>query len=383
MDIVKKLNEKKYNIPKNIAKSTLKRYETVIKKGYGKYLELISKCGPLCMQSQFTELIKIFNEERPVKDSTLKIYTSNILKELEELGFIEREYLNNNKYIYLKYPTYALVVGDYKNSYRVDRKEDLKTDKFINSILKIEYFIKFRKILPYSNMHDQLLKITHDVYKLIIETGNKYNYDIEIMEKILSLKKYKDIVDYLNTINFIKTDIGIIRHIWQYLGKEYWKIGRYNSTISSNPFYFKINLLDDGRYTLHYIPEIIIFDTNKSLKYYSMKNNSLFHMFFHMPENDTRNMKRNYINEGVLGNEYNNIMGYVLTLIGTEEEKLIKKVEVINEIYESNNSYSPMIKKARYINLDIEKYINKGRKKPNRIFQKYERRIEEEILKML
>lgn len=378
--MIEEINDKKYKVPDNITERTRCKYVEVIDKGWARYLDVLVQCGQFCMQQQFTKLLEILNTDRNIKDTTLNSYSSRIIKRLEELKFIGSDYINNYKFIYLRQPSFSLVEGDYINNYRINFKKDFKSDKFLNSILRVEYFLEYKNFTPYSNMHEQLYEITKDVYDLIVETGNGYEYDLKAIEKILDLKKYSDITKYLNTTNEYKNKLGIIRPLWNHLGKEYWKMGRHRQTISSKPFYLKYHVLNTGEITIHYIPKIIIIDSNRELDYFKDKSNSFFYMFFDMPNNNTLNMQRNFIEKGILGSEHDNILGYTVEIIGSDEKNLRKKIEVLNEQF-GENEYSPMVTKSSFVSLNIDKYINKSRKGEVKMFNKYEKKIEEYIKK--
>lgn len=390
MGILNELSNKKYNVPSDITqKRTLKYYEIVIEKGWAKYLDALTRCGPFAMRPQFVELIDILEPNKYVSNATLNSQATLILQELEKLNFISTGFLNNYKYIYLKNSAYTLVLGTKKHPYRYSFKKEFNNEKFIDSLLKVEYLLRYDDILDYSNLQNQLYTITDNVYNLIIDSQNKYNYDISAIENILSIYKnsntmvYKNIIDYLNTTNEYNSKLGIIRTLWEYLGKEYWKISRLRNTVTKEPFYLQLNLLPSGEVTIHYIAEIIIIDTNNSLDYYQSRNNTFFYMFFDMPNNNTRNIIKNFSKERKLGNIYDNIFGYKVKIIGYDKDALIEKTNTINKAY-GVSEYSPMVVKCDYIDLmNVGRYLEKSRAYNPPIFIEYVTKIEDLIKKQM
>lgn len=382
MNIIDELNNKQYKLPCNIPQKTLYKYMEVIENDWVRYLDLISRCGPFCMQQQFVKLIEILNPNKNYTKRTSKEYGRRIIKRLEELKFIKSDRLNNNKFIYLLFPSYVVIDGNYNNKHRVNFKKDFNNVTFMNSILKVEYFIEHGDILQYSNMHNQLYYITKKIYELIIKTDNLYGYDIDLIENILTLNKFSDIYEVINSTVEHNNKLGILRYLWTYLGKEYWKFGRHYYTIKENPFYLQFNVLDDGSITLHYVPELIILDINRGMDYYYKVNNKLFYIFFNIPSNSTKNMIDNYENKKILGNAHDNIFGYVVTIVGNNNSILKKKVDLINRAYK-NDKYSPMVRKANYISVDLDKYLIKARNKSVPMFDDYNKVIEEMIKEKL
>lgn len=382
MNIFKELKNKNYRVPEGISQNhSYKRYKTIIENGWGKYLDALTRCGPFSMRQQFEKLVKILESKKNLSDDSVNVLTTLILRELEDLKFISTDYLNNQKYIYLRKPTYTLIAGEHNHSYKVNFKKDFNNNTFMNSILKVEYLLNYNEIIDYSNMHNQLYMITKKFYNFIIQEGNSYNYNLSVIERILSICEtnktqiYRNVIKFINTTSESQAKLGIIRTLWTYLGKEYWKIGRQKETISKKPYYLQLNLLKNGEITIHYIVEIIMFDTNKSLDYYQSRNNTFFYMFFNMPDNHVKGIVKNYKNNHVLGNEYNNIFAYKVKIVGFDKETLIKKTDIINEPYKINE-YSPMAEKCEYIFLDMGNSLIKEGVRNSSLFVGYETKIE-------
>ena len=158
--VIDNLNTKLYNIPINVSKATKHKYMEVINKDYSKYLEAIALSGGFCMYKQFGMLISTFNKHKDLSDGTMSVYTSSMVKNLETLGFIGTSFLNRNKYVYLKHPTFALIDGDYNTSRRLILKNELKINKFTTNIIKMEYLINYDECFPKDILDKQLLWIT-------------------------------------------------------------------------------------------------------------------------------------------------------------------------------------------------------------------------------
>lgn len=355
--IIERLKQKEYKIPKNASKRAEYRHLEVIHMGYAKYLEAISLSGNFCMVGQFQELINSFNKEAEYSKTTLSVYASKIIKRLKKLGFIDTDYLNKYKYLYLKRQSFALVEGDTNTTRRLDKKNELKTDRFLNSLIKLQYLIDYNDSFNYSNMNNQLLHITKEMYKMIMESGNKYGYDLNMIKRIIELQTYEKIAPIISKTIEAKTRLGIIRTLWLELGKEYWKLGRQSQTIAEKPLYLKYFLQEDGSIVIHYIPQIVIFDTFKDLNYYRSQSNKFFYMFFDLSDNDTQNMQELLKKSSDKPYDHINKLGYSILLLGTSELQLNQKAELLNEHYYNNNKYSPLAFPCKTKLVDIDKYF--------------------------
>lgn len=385
MDIIKEVKKKEYCVPEGISVDyASKRYKEVIDKGWAKYLDILSRCGSFAMNQQFVELVKLINFDNDLSSNKWEVEASIIVKELERLKFVSTDFLNNYKYIYLRNPAYTLIAGNTEHKYRAYFNKDFNSDKFIDSILKVEYFLKTGIVTNYLNMHEQLYEITKSIYKLINESDNLYNYDLETIEEILIIGEknsdnlYNKVLNCINKKSENNSRLGIIRVLWEHLGNGYWKIGRMRETVSKFPYYLQLNLLNNGEITVHYIPEIIIFDTNKSCDYYLSRNNVFFYMFFDIAGNNTRHMAKNYTKNSILGNKHDNILGYKVKIIGFDEEDLKKKARAIDTSY-MKDIYSPMVSKCEYTMLNVKKYFEKEKLNNTGLFDDYEKRIESAI----
>ncbi|MCQ4924826.1 hypothetical protein NE686_17120 [Tissierella carlieri] len=377
--IIEYLSKKEYSIPKNIPITTKSKYAEVIEKRYAKYLDVIAMCGAFCMIDQFSRLIEAFNKDKEYTRNSVNRYSTVITKRLEELGFIGSGYLSKYKYIYLRQPAFALYEGDYLNHRRLNIKNDLKTDKFLNSIIKVEYLIDYDDYFHYKTLNKQLLDITSEVLKLITSSGNNYRFDTTTIKRIIELGEYDKIKKIINNTRENNTRLGIVRFIWGELGREYKKLGMQGQTISNEPFYLKLNLLEDGSITLHYVPIIIIFDTARDLEYYSSQSNKFFHSMFNLKGNTTHTIKETFINTKELGYSHFNRVGYTVRVIGSDKEFLEKKIGILNKPYHGNNEYSPLVDPCSYIPVDVNKYLKYSSKNYNKddIFRSINGRIQE------
>lgn len=362
--IIKDLNNKKYNIPKNVPKSTKFKYIHIIQRDYSKYLEAISISGGMCMFMQFRKLVNAFYGNNSLADGTIRVYASSIINELEDLGFIGTEYLNKNKYIYLKHTAYALVEGDYKTNKRLRLKTELKIDRFTINITKMEYLIKYRESLSSAIIEEQLTLITKNILDLIIKSGNQYGFDINTIKEIIEMGTYCKVKKILDDSIEANIKLGVIRFLWSELAKELWKLSLQGQTIEATPFHLKLNLLKDGRITIHYAPTIIIFDTSKDLQFYANQSNNYFNIFYRMPGNATQVLKSEYIKNKDFGYPHFNRIGYTIKIIGSFEGKLQSKVDVLNIPYyreDDTNEHTPLVYPCTFRQVEVANYFKEGR----------------------
>lgn len=357
MDLIK-IKNKNYIIPKNVSKSSIRKYKYVINSDYAKYIYAIASCGGVCMLRQFIELLKVMDAE---SNLTFNGYTRRariIIDELESFGFVEVGYLNRNKYILLKHSSVALATGDYKTHKRVSEKNIFKSDKFINSITKMQGLLDYDFIYEYQEIWEQLIEITKKLYKAIIDNGNIKGYDISLIEKIIELSDYKKITVALENKSEHKHKLGAVRLVWTELANLFIKISQKGCLISSEPLYFKIFHHSDGLVSLHYVPVVVIYDSMKSLEYYDIQKTFLTNGFYHIRDNNTLGLRDEYEKNKTLGYEHFNRIGYTVKIIGSNEDVIIKKKEIMDEPYNNGGIYISMIKKSEYCIVDIEKYIN-------------------------
>lgn len=224
-----------------------------------------------------------------------------------------------------------------------------------------------------------MLGITIKALNIIKINKNSYNYDLETIEKIVELKSYEKITLYLNNKPEYKHKLGILRTIWTEVGKEFWKLSRQGYSISDTPVYLNLFISDNGEITLHYVPEIIIFDTSRDLEYYRNLSNNLFHLFVNIDKNSTLNLQKSYIETEELGYNHFNRIGYSCLVIGTNEEQLKAKIEILNNQYDGNNEYHPLVKPCSYIKLDTNNYFKQAsiRAKKIKHYKKVEAKIDE------
>lgn len=355
--ITRELNEKKYSIPKNVPPTTASKYFEVITRGYAKYLDAIAMCGNFCMVDQFRKLFEVLNKEKEYKDSSIRKYTTTIIRRLEELDFIGTDYLSKYKYIYLRQPAFAFHEGDYINSRRLNMKNEMKTDKFLTSLIKIEFLIDSGTSYSHENLNKQLLDITKMVLDIILESGNKYKFDTTTIRRIIEVGEYDKIKNIIINTRENNTRLGILRFIWGEIGREYKKLGMQGQTISNTPYHLKLNLLDDGSITLHYAPIIIIFDTSRDLEYYSLQSNKYFHTMFNLKGNTTHKIRDNFKNSRTFEYPHFNRVGYTVKVIGFDNALLEKKINILNLPYYSNNEYSPLIAPCESVFVDINNYL--------------------------
>lgn len=375
------IRNKIYEVPLNIPSTTAHKYIEVIEKGYAKYLEIIDLCGKFIMYQQFYKLVSIL-EPSLTTDESRERTARRYIKKLKELGFIDNGNINKNKFLYLKKPGFAFTACDYINSSRINLSNDLKNDRFRISLLKVEYLLQYGEIIHNSTMFRQLMSITKHVYKVIIKTGNNYEYSVESIERIMELENYKEISDFLKQNSEHKCRLGIIRSLWMDLGSFYRKMVLQKQTVTRTPEYYKLFIKNDGEVILHYIANIIIFDVSHDKKFYKDKSEKLFHAFYSIENNSLRDIQQTYISCGSMGYQGENHIGYRLTLIGSDEEVLNEKKYVIDEDINSSST-SPLMNYTIIVPLPIGNYMLHASRKGTKYQNKQDRMIENLILKQI
>lgn len=355
---LREIKNKRYHVPTNVSKSTIKNYKYVIDSDYTKYLYAITLCGGGCMLRQFIELIEKMDEEPKITFAGYTKRARGIIDELEGIGFIETGYLNRNKYILLKHPSVALAIGDYNTYKRVSARSLFKTDKFTQSITKMQGLLDYNFIYKYSEMWDQLISITRQVYKVIIDNGNIRGYDLSLIEEIIEMGNYKEIATALRQMPEHKHRLGVVRFIWTEIGCLFRKLGQKSCLVSPNPLYLKIFSDKDGIISLHYVPVIVIYDSMKSLDFYNVQKTFLSNEFYEIKGNNSLGMKEEYSKTGSLGFEHFNRIGYTIMIIGANRNAIDKKKEIIDEPFNDGGIHTPMVKPSDSYVVDIDKYIN-------------------------
>lgn len=375
------ITSKEYTLPINIPQNTDYKYLEVIQKGYAKYLEAIDLCGRMIMFKQFYELVDLLNKGS-LKNSSRERIGLNIIKRLTELGFVDSHYINRNKFLYLKRPAIAIVSGNYNSGQRVNLDKDLKNDKFQVSILKAEYLLKYKEFIHGSTMLNQLKDITKHIHKTAAKSGNIYGYSLEVVEEILSMDDYLEIINCIKRSPEHRFKLGIIRGLWQDLGMQYRKMLLHKQTISRKPSYYKLFIKKDGEIILHYIPNVIIFDVAHDASFYREKAQKLFHAFYGIQGNSLREVQKYYLARGNMGYQGEHHIGYKITLIGSDELVLNEKKNIIDsDLNESINS--PLMGYTHIITLNIGHYLYHASHKRGSYFSKQEDMINNIISKQV
>lgn len=376
--IIDYLNNKEYKIPKGLSETIKLKHNVVIKKGYAKYLEAIALSGGFCMFKQFGKLIDSFNNTKELTEGTIEVYTTLIIKELEELNFVKSEYLNKMKYIHLRHSAFVLVTGDLQTGRRINKRNAFKLNRFTINIMKMEFLIKYKNYYSLDFLEDQLIMITRKILELIESNGNLYKYDVITIKKIIELQYYKDIKKLVEATRESKNMLGVVRFVWGELAKEFWQLKLQGQAIDKEPFYLKLNILDNGRVTLHYAPTIILYDTAKDIRYYKTQTNRFFNMFFKLENNFTQNLQQDYLLNKTFGYDHFNRIGYTIKLVGSIENNAEDKINILNKAYfeknetDETNIYSPLVYPCSLIEVDISEYFLYARdsSKANSMFMK-------------
>ena len=337
------------HIPKNTPESLHYKYTYIYSKNYDTLLKKIYAVGSYATFSQFKALYK--KENPSLSDGYINKKCSNILKELEKYNFIEVAYLNNNKFFYFKKAAFAIFTGDYNKTPKLNHRINMKNNKFLISLMKLEYYITSDIVISLSNLNYHLTSITRKIYSATKKY--KLDYDLKDIEYILSTNDYSDIKERL--INYAPDNI--LKIIWFDLYNIYRKLLLQHQTVLLKPKYFKLFIVNKTL-RIHYVPNIIIFDFHDN-KYYENKINKLFHDFFNINTNVTTNIRSNFMALGTLGFKHNNNIGYSFTLVGNIESSLMDKVLFINTLLKDNNNiHTPLVDNVDYIYVNISKYLN-------------------------
>lgn len=329
-------------IPLNIPPTQKRNYEYVIEKGFDKYLKIIFNLGSYITFQQFYEL---FSQQNPsLSESYSKLKANSTIKELESLRFISVETIGKHKYFYLKAPSLAICVGDYSKIPKTNHKNDsIKNNKFLNCLMKVEYYLKTGEVISSEWLFKHLKALTRNIITLAKE------YDLEYNSSFLkAIYGSNDYIKIKDTASKLPED-DLIHIIWVDLYNLYYKLLCQGQTVSPSPLHFKLNVVGK-KLKLHYIPEIIIFDHHKS-NYYETKMDRLLSDLINIKTNTIDGLRRNYRPNQEIGDPRVNIIGYGLKLIGSDEMLLKEKVKIISS-YGKDNINSPFVSvKSSYINL--------------------------------
>ncbi|NBI07624.1 hypothetical protein [Senegalia massiliensis] len=375
-------SNKEYDIPKNVSEKTEHRYLEIINLGYAKFLDILGNCDGFAMYKQFEKLVYLFDGENRTKESNRKI-TLGIIKKLEILKFIGTQKVNQNKFLYLKRPAFALLSGDYNKFKRINLNKDLKNDKFRISILKLEYFLENNVLISNKTMFYHIRMIIKDILNKIDKSNNKYGYDIQLIKKLLSTKNYKDFFSLCEEYPEYSHRLGVIRSLYD-ISKIYRKMILQRETIAFNPKYYKSYVKEDGEVTIHYIPNIFIFDVGKDKRFFEDKSNKLFQSFYTIRNNVLRGIYKAYAssNNTSMGYIGENHIGYTVTLIGEDEGILTKK----RDIFDKNRATSintPIMSMTNIIYLNTGNYLYSASRKLNTFRKSHDERIDTIISKKI
>jgi hypothetical protein len=370
---------KKYEVPAELPTKSTYKYFEIISEGYAKYLDIIYLSGGFIMYKQITKLIAIMDGKNRTQETNEK-YTYLMLKRLEQLKFIGSEYINTNKFIYLRKPALILLTNNINTTQRINLNKDLKNDKFKTSILKVEYLIENNELIHHRTMFNQLIAITQTMLNKIMNSGNKYNYNIDVINELIKQNSYDDAFRLLELHEEYKYKLEVVREFWLHIGKLFSKLILQRQTVTSYPNYGKCYVNADGRVILHYVPTIIIFDVSHDERYYREKCIKLFYDFTQMNLNNLRDIQKEYISStgrslGFIGENH---IGYKLLLIGDDMKVLNVKKHVIDQNINSSNT-SPLMGYADVIEVNTKHYFEHSSRKNNSVSNKQDKKINEKI----
>lgn len=337
-----------YDIPLNIPNKSVYKYVFIYENEYDKLLRPVFDSGYYCMFAQFHKIYKLNYPN--LSNSYAVKKCRHIINKLHELGFIEIESINKHKFFYLKKSGRSIFTKNYLNTPKMNYKSDMKNNKFLISIMRVEYYINNNHAINNNNLKNQLYSITENIYNTVLKY-NLINYNTSDIEYILHSDNYDNIKQIVMNYDYD----NILRIIWIDLYNIFRNLQLKNHTIDTFPEYFKIFIVGD-KIKLHYAPNIYIYDLH-DIKFYQHKLNSLFHNFFDITANNTKDIQLNYTSSNVLGNNQKNHIGYALTLIGYDKISLMNKIAILNKDINAN-PHNPLIKNIDYLYIDISQYLN-------------------------
>lgn len=343
----------KFKFPLNLPVSKEEYYVRTINNKYDKLLSLLYNLGGLCTYDQVKRIYMKYHNS--LAESYAQKKVQMIIKDLEKMKLIGTDNINTYKIIYLKKFAYAIVTGDYNTNVKLNLRKQLKDSNLKVNLLIVEYFITHNEIITLAAAEQQLLKITNDIFNAKKKDFN-LPYDLKLLTQIL---KDKDAKNCLDKIKDLPED-NLIRILWIDIYTIFNNLRLQRQPIAITPFYIKLYKKDNSL-TLHYVPQIIIFDVHNK-EYYSEKINNLFYKFYNITSNHTRDMQSNFKEKGSLGWEGYNHIAYVLKIIGYNEKELLQKQKFINS-YIKDNPNGILLTNCEIEYIDISKYFTHSSRK--------------------
>ncbi|GLC31147.1 hypothetical protein [Clostridium omnivorum] len=366
--------KKNYEVPKNINPKLCHKYVEVIAKGYAPFLEVVYNCGGFCTLTQFSKFIlktnKLINTEKSARNKATKI-----LNTLLDLGFVGVEALNKNKVLYLKKPGRALILGNYNSGFKNGIAQKLRNNNFMISLLKFEFLLDTNNFLSSQSMFHQLMIITSDYYKIIRKFGNRYNYNLPLIEKLLKLSDYDSIINLIKSQPEHICKLGVLRDLWINVGTLFKGMALQNNTVMIKPRFAKIIITTYGELIMHCIFDIVIFDIDKSKDYYRNKIKALYYVFSGITDNNLKDIQNTFSDTKSLGKDRQHHIGYSLTLIGDNIDILNSHKQHIDSFWGSS-PYSPLLAQTTIIHYPINRYLSHASSKGNSISAKLVKRLD-------
>lgn len=350
---------------KNLPKSKEGDYLITLNKGYDEIIKIIFSLGGICSYDQFRRIYKKINPT--LSASYISKLTPRIIKEMSELKLVGTENINKYKLLYLKRFSQTIISGDYNVYKRTNVTKLLKDKNLKINLMKVEYYLKNNEILSLNNLTDNLLMITNLIYKA---KRNDYllPYDMKLLNKILKDKGIDNCIEEVNKLS----PTNLLRILWIDINNIYSSLRTQNQTVSSNPFYLKL-YKKDNMLTLHYAPQIIIFDVY-DINYYSNKISDLFHKYFKIISNHTSDMQSSYRKNRTLGWEGFNHFAYVIKIVGYNELELHEKKKFIDS-HIRNNTNAILLTNCEFEYINISKYFSHSSKE-DYIFKDIDKKLD-------
>jgi len=363
------LIKKEYKLPVNLPSSLKHKYVEIIEKEYAKYIDIIYNCGGYIMLDQMTKLIRKYEGNHRKEESNRKA-AYKVLKKLKDLSFVKDGYINRNKYIYLRKAGLALATGDYNTSERLVSIKSISNIKFKISVIKAEYFINKNEIIVNDTLLEEIKKVCFSVIEnnSRINLKNKYPgiYSDSLINDIAKSKNISEMLDKLKRYSNQKEKLWCLHQILEGLCKIFNTFSSQKIGLLKENEFFSIGFsVTSKSYLTQYIPNIVLFDVERSYQYLNKKINMLNYDFYKIDKNSSHNLRKKYENNNSLNDEDKkklpndlfcdfNRCGYRLNIITNNKKTTLEKVEKF-KYEESKNTVR--VGKINIIEVDTDKYF--------------------------
>lgn len=369
----------KYKVPNDVPLKAQHKYLEVIEKGYAKYIAFIYESGGYVMLDQMTKYVSSLEGKNRKKESNRK-ETYKMIKRLKELKFVKDDYINKNKYLYLRKPGLALMTGFYNTNKRSKSISDITNEKFRTSIANAEYFLETKVFINNNTMLNHLKEISLDVrYKFI--TNDREDINLELVDKLINVGSIKEGIKFIKKNSSRKEELGCLYSLWNCVGRGFETLRRSNIAVLKEKLHYKI-LYNEIRkkYFIHFFPYILMYDTSKTRQHIRKKLLKCSYCFRHEYGNFNYDITKTYYlgsdGEFNYDDPYLNRFGVALKVLGSDKVATEKKIENRKP---QNINRSNRVGKIEILEYNTDKYFEQG-KKTNRVKEDKDNKIREMIL---